>query len=167
MSRLKQAQQDFSTFWSARTAQERKMLTAAMAVIVLAGIYALLIEPAWLGRNQLTNELPVLRQQVAQLQVLTKEAASLADKPVILRPTITQANLENSLANKGLKPQELKLSGDRVQVKLSAASYSSTLGWLAEMQSDMLLVVIDANIKALTQPNMVDATITLHQQRNE
>jgi len=167
MSRLKQAQQDFSSFWSARTAQERKMLTAAAAVIVLAATYALLIEPAWSGRNQLTNELPDLRQQVAQLQVLTGEAASLANKPAILRPAITQENLEKSLANKGLKPLELKLSGDRVQLKLSSASFSSTLGWLAEVQSDMLLAVIEADFKTLSQANMVDVTMTLHQQRNE
>ncbi len=167
MSRLKQAQQAFSTFWSVRTAQERKMLTAAMVVILLASIYALLIDPAWSGRNQLTNELPVLRQQVAQLQALTSEATSLADKPLILRPVITQASLENSLAIHSLIPLELVLSGDRVKIKLNSASFSSTLEWLAEMQSDMLLVVIDANIKALSQANMVDVTITLHQQRNE
>jgi general secretion pathway protein M len=167
MNRLKHAQQDFSTFWSARTAQECKILTAATVVITLAGIYALLIEPAWHGRNQLTNELPVLRQQLAQLQVLTRKATSLPGKPVTLRPTITPESLENSLAMSRLKAIALEITGDRVQIKLSSASFSSTLEWLAKVQSDMLLEVTDANIKALTQPNMIDATITLHQQRNE
>ena len=167
MSRLKQAQHDFSTFWSARTAQERKMLSAAIVVIVLAGIYALLIEPAWTGRHQLSKELPVLRQQVAQLQALKIEATTLANKPAVLLPTITQESLDNSLANKGLKPQELNLFGDRVQVSFSSASFTSTLGWLADIQNDLLLVVIESDIKALKQPNMIDASITLHQQRNE
>ncbi len=164
---MNQAKQSFYQFWAARSGQERKMLTAAAFVIVLAAIYVLLIEPAREGRKQLTRNLPELRQQVAQIQALSKEAAVLSSKPAFTTPTLTRDNIEAALARKGLKPQKLTLSGDQVQIKLASASFVETLGWLEEMQSTTMLTVIDADIIALPEAGKVDATLSLRQQRNE
>lgn len=164
---LKQTQQSGAEFWMARDARERKMLTAAVTVIALALIYALLINPAWSGRIQLNKDLPALRQQVAQLQGLAKEAAALSGKTAPSTTPPSKESIEAALAHKGLKAQSIMLTGDLVQVKLASSSFAGTLGWLDEMQKTALLSVTEANIEALAKPDMIDATLTLRQPRNE
>lgn len=162
-SSLQLFKQSLSEFWAARDARERTMLAAAAAVVMLGLIYALLIDPALNGREQLNRNLPLLRQQVAQLQALASEAAALAAQPVPPATVISRDNIAAALARNGLKPQGMTLSGDQVEVQLTAASFAAMLGWLDEMQRSARLAVVDANIVALDQPDMVNAKLTLRQ----
>ncbi len=59
------------------------------------------------------------------------------------------------------------LTGDFAKVQLASVSFAGTLNWLDDMQKTALLSVVDASIVALAQPDMVNATFTLRQQRNE
>ena len=163
----KLSRQSFSEFWAVRDVRERAMLSAASVAVMLVLIYALLVDPALTGRKQLNKDLPLLRQQVAQLQVLSKEAAALAGKPATIVAAISREKIETSLARKGLKLQSLLLTGDYAKVQLAAVSFAGTLSWLEEMQKTALLSVVDANIVALNQPDLVDVTLTLRQARNE
>jgi general secretion pathway protein M len=125
--------------------------------------YALLIDPALSGRDQLNKNLPVLRQQVAQMQALSKEAAALSGKSASPLIAMSKENIEAALARNGLKPQSVMLTGDFAKVQLSAVSFAGTLNWLDDMQKTALLSVVDANIVVLAQPDMVNATFTLRQ----
>jgi general secretion pathway protein M len=164
---LDQSGQSFSEFWAARNARERAMLTVAAAVVMLGLAYTLLIGPALAGRDQLNKNLPGLRQQVAQLQALAKEAAALSDKPVAPLIATSKENIDAALARNGLKPQSVMLNGDTVKIQLAAASFAGTLNWLDDMQKTALLSVVDANIVALVQPDMVNAIITLRKPSHE
>lgn len=172
---LDQSRQSFSEFWAARNARERMTLVAAALVVTFGLVYALLIDPALAGRKQLNNNLPVLRQQVAQMQALSKEAAALSEKlaqPLAGKPgspwtAMSKENIEAALARNGLKPQNVTLTGDYAKVQLATASFAGTLNWLDDMQKSALLSVVDANIVALDKPDMVNATFTLRQPRNE
>jgi general secretion pathway protein M len=164
---LNQSGQSLSEFWTARDARERKMLTAAVLVATLGLTYALLIDPALSGRAQLNKSLPVLRQQVAQMQALSKEAAELSGKAPSPVMAMSKGIIEASLARNGLKQQNIVLSGDFAKVQLNSVSFAGMLNWLDDMQHSSRLAVIDANIIALAQPGMVDATFTLRQQRSE
>jgi general secretion pathway protein M len=164
---LNQSRQSFSEFWAARDARERAMLAVAALVVSFGLAYAVLIDPALSGRNRLNKNLPALRQQVAQLQALAKEAAALSGKSATPLMAMSKENVEKALAQNGLKAQSVVLSGDYAKVQLSAVSFAGTLNWLDVMQSTALLSVVDANIVALAQPDLVNATITLRQQRND
>ena len=168
---LNRSKQSFSEFWAVRDARERAMLSAAAAVVLLGLIYALLIAPALTGREQLHKNLPELRQQVAQLQALSKEAAALSGKPaappIAMAMAISKENIEAALARNGLKPQSVMLTGDFAKVQLAAVSFAGTLEWLDEMQKTARLAVVEASIVALAQPDRVDATLTLRQPGNE
>ena len=166
-SLLNQPRQSLSEFWAVRDAREQAMLATAAVVIAFGVIYALLIDPALSGRNQLNKNLPVLRQQVAQLQVLSKEAATLSGKSAAPVAIISKESIEAALSRKGLKPQNVLLTGDLAKVQLVAVSFSSTLNWLDDMQKAALLSVTDANFVALDKPDMVNVTLTLRQHRNE
>ncbi|MDO8263751.1 MAG: type II secretion system protein GspM [Gallionella sp.] len=164
---LNQSRQSFSEFWAARDAREHAMLAAAAVVVALGLTYALLIAPALTGREQLGKNMPVLRQQVAQLQALSKEAAAISGSSAPPMTAMSRESIETALARKGLKPQSVMLSGDLAKVQLTAVSFASTLSWLDDMQNTALLSVVDANIAASSQTDTVDVTLTLRQPGNE
>jgi general secretion pathway protein M len=158
---LGQSGLSIAEFWAARDARERKMLAAAGLAVALGLAYSLLIDPALSGRNQLNKNLPILRQQVAQMQALAKEAAVLSVKPAAPLQAISKENIEAALARNGLKAQSVMLTGDFAKVQLSTASFTDTLNWLDDMQKTARLSVTDANIVALEKPDMINATFTL------
>ena len=164
---MDRSRQSFSDFWAVRDARERATLSAAAMAVVLGLTYLLLIEPALAGRKKMNNDLPHLRQQVAQLQALTKEAAVLSAMPAPAVAPISRKMIETALARNGLKPQSLLMTGDYAKVQLAAVSFASTLAWLDEMQKTAMLSVDDANIVALAQADLVDVMLTLRQARNE
>jgi len=157
----------FGQFWAARDRRTRALLAAATAALALGLFYALLIAPALTGRDRLHKNLPELRQQVAQLQVLAREAAAFSGKSAPPLAALSEESIRNTLAGKGLKPQSVILAGDVAKVQLASASFAGTLEWLEEMQKTAGLLVVDAKIAALAQPDLVNAVLTLRQQRNE
>ncbi|MEO8331566.1 MAG: type II secretion system protein M [Gallionella sp.] len=164
---LGQSRQSFSEFWAVRDARERNMLGAAALVVTLGLAYSLLIDPALTGRERLNKKLPVLRQQVAQMRSFSKEAASLSGNPAAPQSAMSKETIEAALARNRLKPQSVMLSGDFAKVQLATVSFASTLYWLEDMQKTALLSVTDANITVLSQPDMVNATITLRRPAHE
>ena len=163
---LDQSRQSFSEFWAVRDARERAMLAVAALVVTFGLAYALLIDPALSGRGRLHKNLPVLRQQVAQMQALSKEAAALSGKSASPLIAMSKENIEAALARNGLKPQSVMLTGDFAKVQLAAVSFAGTLNWLDDMQKTALLLVVDANIVALDKTDMINATFTLRQPGN-
>jgi general secretion pathway protein M len=164
---LDKSRLSFSEFWTARDTRERAMLSAAALAVVLGLTYLLLIEPALAGRNKMHNDLPHLRQQVAHLQALTNEAKVLSAMPAPAVAPINRKMIDDALSHNGIKPKSLIMTGDYAKVQLAAVSFASTLAWLDEMQRTAMLAVVDANIAALAQADLVDATLTLRQARNE
>jgi general secretion pathway protein M len=164
MNRLKQS---LSTFWGERNQRERSMLVAAIAVVVAGLFYMLLIDPAVSGRQMLEKRLPALRQQAAELQAMAKDATALSGKAAAPTAAVTRESLEASLTRNGLKPQSVSLTGDLAKVQLSSASFAGITDWLDEMQRTARLSVAEATIEALAQADMVNATLTLRQQRSE
>lgn len=157
----------FAGFWAARNPRERNLLAAALVVIVLGLIYALLIDPALGGRKDMEKKLPALREQAAEVQSLSKEAGALASKAAAPAPAITRESIESSLNSRGLKPQNVALTGDLAKVQLNGASFSSLIDWLAEMQKSARLSVVDANVEAQAKADTVNVALTLRQQRSE
>lgn len=67
-----------TALWLARTEQERRFLGVGGAVVLLALLYLILVDPAVEGRAQLRRTLPQLRQQAAELQAMAQEAGRLS-----------------------------------------------------------------------------------------
>jgi general secretion pathway protein M len=156
---LKQA---VSTFWNERNQRERNMLTLAIIAILVGLFYVLLIDPAASGRKDLEKKLPALRQQAAEVRAMAKEATELSGKAAAAPPAaVTRESLEASLTRKGLKPQNLSVTGEMVKLQLASVSFADTVDWLDEMQRTARLSVVDANFDAQAQPDTVNATLTL------
>jgi general secretion pathway protein M len=164
----------WTTFWEARNARERSVLTIAGGLLLLLLVWLWLIDPALQGRAQLKKSLPALHAQLAQLQALTKEAAALpaasseansAGTTSASTSSLSRSLLESSLARKGMKAQTLEINGELVQMKFSGVSFAALIAWLGEMQAAAQLAVNDATVVALTQSDKVDASLSLRQQR--
>lgn len=164
---LNRLSQSWAEFWGGRNARERALLAAAATAVGVGLVYILLIDPALGGRGQLKKNLPILRQQVAQLQMMSKEVAAISGKVAPSIAPISRETLEAALVRKGLKPQNVTLTGDIARVQLSSVSFAGVIDWVDEMQKTALLSVLDANIVALAQPDMVNVTLTLRQQKSE
>lgn len=167
IGRLNEVTQPLSAFWSARNARERMLLATAMTVIVLGLIYLLLIDPALSGREQVQKNLPVLRQQVAELQAMSKQASGLSAKTAPPVAPLSREALEAELISKGLKPQTVAVTGEIARVQLNSVQFAGVIDWLGEMQRTALLSVVEANVVAQSEPGIVNATLTLRQQRSE
>ncbi|HTD02352.1 type II secretion system protein GspM [Undibacterium sp.] len=153
-------------YWQQRDLRERRLLIAAFLAVAAAIIYSVLIDPALSGRADLQEEIPQLRQQAAEMAVLSKQSAQLNTAMAENIPAITRETVEASLVRWAVKPQALTVSDDVVRLQLPSIAYSSLMEWLLEMQKSARLTVDEARVTALPEPGMVGATLTLRQQRN-
>jgi general secretion pathway protein M len=163
---LSELKLSLNRFWSARDARERNMLALATAIAGLGFIYAALISPALTGRESLGKKLPALREQVLQLQALSKQVASYGEQTLPVVEPLSKSSVESVLAQNGLKAQSVTVTGDFVQVQLGDVAFSSTLNWLGDMQKTVRATMTESSLTALAQPGRVDAKITLQQHRS-
>ena len=156
-----------SAFWLERNARERSLLILASSVLGLGLLYAVFVDPALQGRAQLEKNLPVLRQQAAELQALSKQVSGLTAHAATSVTPMSKESIEAGLARKGLKAQSVTLSADFAKVQLAAVPFANLLRWLDEVQKVERLMVVDANVSALEPPGSVNAVLTLRQQKAE
>ncbi|WP_229420586.1 type II secretion system protein GspM [Pseudoduganella albidiflava] len=155
-------------FWSARTEQERRFLAVGGIVVGLALVYAVLVDPALTGREQLRKALPQLRQETAEMQALAAQAAQLgAQAPVQVQP-LSRERLTAALAARGLDAQNLAVTGDYVKVDFKGVQFAGLVTWLDAVRRDERLAVQEAKIGTQggkeDSAGLVDATLTLRQE---
>jgi general secretion pathway protein M len=155
-----------TSFWNLRNQRERSILIFGGVALALFVLYAILFAPALNGRTTLNKDLPVLRQQVAEVQSLAKEAGELNGAVMPDPEPVSQDSISSSLSGHGMKPQSVSVNGDLVRLQINPATYSSLMDWLDEQQKTARLTVVDANFIALPQTDTVNASVTLKQQKN-
>ena len=155
-----------SVFWQARNERERSILISGAAALLLFLLYAILFAPALSGRAALNKRLPEMRQQLAEMQSLAKQASEFTGATAPDPEPVTQDSVTASLTAHGMKPQNLTVTSDLVHLQINPVAYSSLMDWIGEQQRDSRLTVVDANIVALAQTDSVNASVTLRQQRS-
>ncbi len=154
-------------FWRQRNARERTMLVVGAAALVIYLLYLPLFALALNGRRHLNDELPKLRQKSAQMQALATQAAELKMAAAVQVEPVSQESIAASLSSHGLKPKSLTVSDGLVRLQLDPVSFAGLLDWLNEQQKASHLTVVEANFIASAQLDMVNATLTLKQQRSD
>jgi len=150
-------------YWIARTDQERRFLTAGFAVVVLALLYLVLVEPAVEGRAQLQRSLPALRQQAAELAGMAEQARGLAGQAPVPVTPMTEEALGASLTARGIKPASLSLTGEYARMQLNGVSFANLLVWLDAQRRENRIAVQEATFSAQDPIGQVDASLTLRQ----
>ena len=154
--------------WQLMARRERHLLLGAALVVALALVYLLLLEPAWLGRQRLQRELPVLRSQLARVDQLADEARMLGNVPVGAdTPQALRARLEQSIDAAGLRPTLVQLSGSGslFDVRFRAVPYGVWLTWLDLTARETRLRVIDVAVTREALPGLVTARVAFEAPR--
>jgi general secretion pathway protein M len=162
-STIGQFKERLAVYWLARTEQERKYLAAGAAVVLLALVYMLFIDPALSGRAQLRKDLPQLRQQASQMRALALEAGELARQPAPQVVPMTRESLTASLAARSMAPQSLTMTGEYAKLQLNGVAFANLVAWLDSERREHRVLVQDAAIMAQTPEGQVDALLTLRQ----
>jgi general secretion pathway protein M len=163
--RFSGAMQPVRNYWDARAPRERRILGALGALVLLALLYLLLIEPALSGREQLRKSLPALRGQVSQVQGMARELSATKPSAGAEVQPATRENIEASLTRAGLKAQSVNVSGELTRVQLNNVSFAALSAWLDQVAKALGISVTEAAIVAQAQADIVNATLTLRQQR--
>jgi general secretion pathway protein M len=158
------------SYWAARSAQEQRFLGVGGAVVLLALVYSVLVQPALDGRAALRNTLPLLRQDAADMQALAREAGALSGTARVAPPSMTRESLNGTLSGAGLSPQSLSVTGEYAKLQFKGVPFTALLAWLAGQRRDGRVAVQEAVITApagaAPPTGLVDATLTLHQSVN-
>lgn len=157
--------EQFEHFWMARVQRERNMLIICALFILAAIIYGFFVSPALSGRAQLRKDLPVLNQQLAQINDLSQQQSKLNGSLSELVTPVARDQLDESLTRRGIKAQTISVTDDVIRVQIPSAAYANLMEWLVEMQKASRLTVEEAKLVALLENGQVSATLTLKQQR--
>ena len=117
--------QQFDLFWNERDARERKLLSAAAFVIVLALVYMIFLDPAITSTGKLQSQIPELRQQVAEISALSGQQIKLAASLTQIVEPVTKEIVEASLTARGIKTQSLSVTDDIVRIQIQTVAYSN------------------------------------------
>ena len=162
-STVSQFKERISLAWMARTEQERKFLGAGGAVVALALVYSLFIDPAVSGIAKLNKSLPKQRQDAAHLQALALEAGELARQPVLQPTPMSREGLSAGLVARGMTPASLSMTGQYAKLQFNGVSFANLVSWLDAQRREHRIAVQDAAITAQTPAGNVDAVLTLRQ----
>ncbi|MEB0032537.1 type II secretion system protein GspM [Undibacterium sp. RTI2.1] len=158
--------ESLSLFWQQRVPRERWMLSLALLAIVCALIYVIGINPALSGKQSLQKAIPQLRQQVAEMDLMSKQSAQLGNAMSENIDTVSRESIETSLARRSIKAQNLSVNDDVVRFQIATVAYANLMEWLLEAQKSTRLTVEEAKLAALPESGQVSVTITLKQQKN-
>lgn len=156
--------------WRGMAQRERRLVLVAGLVLLLAGGFLGLIEPALKGRANLLRELPGLRGQLAEVAALAVEARELsalpqsADGAQALRPV-----LERSVRAAGLQPRlsALAVNGELLELRFTGVLFAQWLGWLEGALRETRLRVADLSVTREVAPGVVTVRLVLEAPRKE
>ena len=154
--------QAWQTFWLARNARERALLTIGGVFLLLALLYGLAWLPISEGRKKLTANLPQLRADAAQMRANLQEITGLQANTGAAPGDARQA-VESGLQAAGLRDKVSaidKVDSQRVRLTLNGVGFDGVLGFLESMQSQQRLRVESLQIQA-AESGRVKGSITL------
>ena len=156
--------------WQMMAVRERRLIVGAGALVLLAIVYLLAIEPAWLARQRLERELPALRSQLARVDQLADEARQLGAAPAGAEtPQAIRARLEQSIDGAGLRPAlaQLQVTGSLFDVRFRGVSHAAWLAWIDLAVRDARLRIVDVSVTREASPGLVTARVSLELPRRE
>jgi general secretion pathway protein M len=154
--------QAWLTFWLARNARERAILTVGGMFVLLALLYGLAWLPISEGRKKLVANLPQLRADAAQMRANLQEITGLQANTGAASGDAKQA-VESALQAAGLREKVGaidKVDSQRVRLTLNGVAFDGLLGLLESMQSQQRLRVETLQIQA-AESGRIKGSVTL------
>ncbi|HKA39553.1 MAG TPA: type II secretion system protein GspM [Burkholderiales bacterium] len=146
-------------WWLGLARRERVMTAAAAALVLLALLFLVAIEPAWKTRARLAAELPKLRAQVQEVDALAQEARGLQGRGVAAESAgAARAALEQSLARANLAGARVAaLDERRIAVNSAGVPVAQWLAWAEEAARESRLRIATVRLSRGSVRAIVDA----------
>ncbi len=153
----------FLGWWRERPPRERRILVGGAAVLLVALVWLLAFEPAWVGRQRLAQELPAQRAELARMASMLDEARALESVagagPV---SGSVRASLEKSLAAAGLAGGvQIEQRGDRYDLRFPSVPFAAWIDWVALAVRESRVRVIDAKLTRDPRDGYVAARLSV------
>ena len=136
--------------WQGLSARDRRVLGFGSLGLILILSYFVLFEPAWLGRQQLEQDIPGLRTQLARLEGISSEARRLSGGGAASTSSesLAQARIviEQSLDAAKIRETQIQVVGDMNEMRFKSMPMTAWLDWLNEALRQSRLRVIDAQL---------------------
>ena len=146
--------------WSAMAARERLLVGAALAVVLLALLWWVGIQPALNTLRQAETQHRSLDAQLQTMRELAAQAASLQSQPRISGDDSLKA-LDLSVKQRLGAAAQLNVVGERATVTVKGASAESLAQWLGAARSNARAVPVDARLTLNAARNGWDGTVVL------
>lgn len=152
--------------WRQLSRRERRLLVLTLGIALIAGVYLLLIEPALQGRAAVQSRLPLLREQVAQADLMVGEARRLNSVAAAApRPSLqsVRLRLEQSLEAAGLRPslQQIQATETLIDLRFRGVSFALWIAWLETALRETRMRVADLSVTRDTEPGLVSVRMVL------
>lgn len=122
-----------SAAWQALAPRERRLVSAAAALVALALLWLLAVQPAWRTLARAPAEIDRLDAQLQTMHRLAAEAQALRETASV-PPEQAQAALQAATARLGPQAQ-LTFSGERAIVRFDGVAPGALREWLAEARA--------------------------------
>lgn len=146
------------SWWIGLGRRERRLIAAASAVVAVAALYVIAVEPAWLARQRILREIPELQTQLAQMHALRDEVRLLREQGVgIGNPETLRAAAEQSLVREGLTASVRVEAGTTIVVSAPAVAAAPWLAWMEQFVRDARVQIAYARLTRSGSPGVVEA----------
>jgi type II secretory pathway component PulM len=151
--------------WASRAPRER-MVIAALAAVLGAALYLLVLHSADGGRTRLLKSVATLRAQAALLDQHAAEHERLRAAPA---PAASSADLRTLIQTRA-DAARFPLTridapdADHVQVTLGAVAFADWLAWIAALQAQHVRLET-ARVEALAGPGLVSVSASFARSR--
>ncbi|URI10628.1 type II secretion system protein M [Aquincola tertiaricarbonis] len=130
--------------WRSLAQRERRLVAALAAVLAVAVVWLLLVQPAWRTLRSAPAEIDRLEAQLQQMRREATETAELRNAP---RINLTQASAALRASTERLGEHgKLQVIGDRATLTLTNANGDELRRWLAEARSGARARPVEANL---------------------
>ena len=140
-----------------RSVRERWLLGILALVLVAAGLDRLIWHPLLVARQEALIEIARDDRIAAQLRVVGPDVARIAAARIgSLSAIVTARATRAGLAIARIEPQ-----GDTVTVSLDGVAFDTLVDWLAALDHDAGVGIVDLKVDRRPDPGIVSAQVTL------
>ncbi len=154
------ARQRAQAAWAALAARERRLLAAALTVVMLAVLWWVGVSPALQTLRGAESQHRTLDAELQTMRALAAEAASLQALPRIQANDSRKA-LELSVRQGLGASAQLTVSGERATVTLKGASAEALAQWMVQARSNARATPVEARLMLNAARTGWDGSVTL------
>ncbi|WKB54916.1 type II secretion system protein GspM [Eleftheria terrae] len=143
-AKIEELRKQLSTRWAAMDTRERRLVIGAGALVALALLWWVGVQPALRTLRETPARLAELDQQLLQMRQLAKESQELKDLPSVSASTAGSALQASTERLEG--KARLNLQGDRATLTLNGLRGDLLWQWLSEARQTARARPIEAKL---------------------